>query len=706
MQRFVGGSWRHWVLKACLLSIALVFCARLLNIQIFRHDYFQRRAEIQWRSPIDLAPERGNLYDRHGRPLALSVKTWRIGVSTQKLDRAQQAVVTLAELLELPADAIRSRLQAAAGRHVVLAQHAVLSPAELDRLREYESVTLDDLRSRIYPLGGIGASLIGHFRSGEGQGPDITTGLEQSLAFYLAGQTGKAWRLESPMPDESLGTIVLQEAVHGRNVLLTLDADLQEICERVLARSVVRYGAKGGSILIVEPACGDILAAASYPLLADRSQRCSDPAVWNNCNFTGQYEPGSVFKIFTAASLLANGAIDTATVYDCDDSDFGRFTIRNSDGHSFEMLSFMEAFSQSCNVYFARAVGNLSPEEFYRDLTEFGFGQRTRFPYQAQAAGILKPPADWSGRSQSTIAIGQEVAVTPLQLAMAVSAVANGGILYAPRIVRQIHDREGRVIENCPPIPLHRVVSEALAALLREAMARVVSEGTGEGAALPWIRTGGKTGTAQKCLDGHGYARGKYVASFAGCVPSDRPRLVILAVVDEASGVNHYAAQSAVPMFRDVVTEIRRTTDWLTGVCNEATGVGAGSTVARSVTVPDVMYLSTALATAELRRVGLSVGGGDKEGCVVGQLPGPGALIISGGQVRITVAARRHASAEAGPACPDMHGLSYREVRNIAARLGVNIEIEGVGYVAAQQPPAGSSLGSAGIRVRMVAPWL
>ena len=264
MQRFVGGSGRHWVLKACLLSIALVFCARLLDIQIFRHDYFQRRAEIQWRSPIDLAPERGNLYDRHGRPLALSVKTWRIGVSTQKLDRAQQAVVTLAELLELPAGAIQSRLKAAAGRHVVLAQHAVLSPAELDRLREYESVTLDDLRSRIYPLGGIGASLIGHFRSGEGQGPDITTGLEQSLAFFLAGQTGKAWRLESPMPDESLGTIVLQEAVHGRNVLLTLDADLQEICERVLARSVVRYGAKGGSILIVEPACGDILAAERH----------------------------------------------------------------------------------------------------------------------------------------------------------------------------------------------------------------------------------------------------------------------------------------------------------------------------------------------------------------------------------------------------------------------------------------------------------
>ena len=173
----------------------------------------------------------------------------------------------------------------------------------------------------------------------------------------------------------------------------------------------------------------------------------------------------------------------------------------------------------------------------------------------------IRHPSKWSGRSKPTLAIGQEVAVTPLQLGLALCSVANGGILYAPRLIREIHDPGDGSVQTLAPVPLRRVMTESLTEVLREAMGRVVSEGTAVGARLDWITTGGKTGTAQKSKDGLTMAQGAYVASFAGLAPLDRPRLVILTVLDEPRGIYHFAAQSAVPLFREIICEIRNRTE-------------------------------------------------------------------------------------------------------------------------------------------------
>ncbi len=714
MPRSAGGNWRFRLLLIGFFGIALVLCLRLFSVQVIQHEHYEARAIVQWQSPVTLVPERGNLYDRYERPLALSVKSWRVGVSgclirgnygaeSTARDEAREVAQVLAEVLNQPQAALLQRIRAAGKNHVVLAKEIVLGKEARTRLESYPAITGDELRSRIYPLGGIGASLIGRFHADGASEHEVTTGLERSLAVHLAGQPGRALRLESPNRLEPRGNIVLEEAQHGSDLILTLDATLQEICEGELARSVHALGAQGGAVLIVDPACGDVLAAASWPLLADRSSGRHDQAVWNNFNFTSQYEPGSVFKVFTAASLLRHGAIDTATVFDCSDSDFGTFQIHNSDGHCSATYAFMDAFAQSCNVYFARAVANLDADEFYRELTEFGFGQKTSFPYQAQVPGILHTPATWSGRSKATIAIGQEVAVSPLQLALAVAAVANGGTLYAPRIVREVRGRDGQSIEHCPPMPLRRVMSASLAALLREAMRRVMTSGTGSEHDLSWIPTGGKTGTAQKCVDGRAYASGKYMASFVGCVPYDEPRLVILTILDEPPGVYHYAAQSAVPLFTSIVREIRKSTDWLTDVCSP---VAAGKPVMpqRIAMVPDVMYLTATLAEQELHRAGFVAQGSGRQGLVIEQVPGPGAACLPGSSIRLTVSA--------GPAvaersvCPDLRGQSQREVRGLAARLGVPLQIEGVGYVKHQEPPPGNRIGPDGIRVWLEKPWL
>ena len=364
----------------------------------------------------------------------------------------------------------------------------------------------------------------------------------------------------------------------------------------------------------------------------------------------------------------------------------------------------MQAFSRSSNIYFARAVGNLSSHELYRDLVDFGFGQPTASQYPGQAAGLLAAPATWSGRSKPTIAIGQEVAVTPLQLGLAVCAVANDGVLYAPRLYDEIRDERGRVMQEVPPAPLRRVMARPLATLLREAMRRVVVEGTGQGAKLDWISAAGKTGTAQKCRDGRGYAPGAYMACFAGMVPAEQPELVILTVLDEPDSRRHYASQSAVPMFAAIVREIRRSTDWLTRSPGSQTHV-LNRSDGETCVVPDVLHLNADGARRRIVAAGLQVAGAEKDGIVVQQIPAAGTICAAGQNVTLTVAGSRDPVAETAPICPDFVGLSNRQVHSLAARLGLPVELAGVGYVVAQQPAPGTQLAVGPVHLELEGPW-
>jgi stage V sporulation protein D (sporulation-specific penicillin-binding protein) len=490
-------------------------------------------------------------------------------------------------------------------------------------------------------------------------------------------------------------------------VVLTLDVDLQAICERRLQTAVDDFRAVGGSILIVDPHNGDILAAASYPMLEARRGDYSRKGLWMNRNFTENFEPGSIFKIMTTASLLRNAAIDTGTVFDCSNTDASIFYIENDDGHKYGDIGLMRAFALSSNIYFARAVANLKDREFHRDLVDFGFGQKTTLPYPGQEAGMLHDPLDWSARSRPTVAIGQEVMVTPLQLALAVSAAANGGTLYAPRLVREVRDRDGAVLERRPAVPLRRIFSEQLAFLLRQAMAGVVQEGTGRAAQTEWIHLGGKTGTAEKSCEGDvGYTPGAYVASFVGLVPVDEPRFVVLTVIDQPQGYrNYYAAQSALPLFNDVVRDIRQSTAWLADVPGGRTAPLQPEVQAARITVPDVLHLSADRAARTLQRAQLVPLGCESAGTVVEQVPAAGTLVCPGQTIDLTVAVREASPGGTVARCPDFSGLSNRQACRLAASLGLNIEMQGAGFAVAQEPAAGAPLASSRVVLRMEAPW-
>ena len=697
-----GGRWRFAVLRLGVAVLALVLAVRVLYIQVFRHEEFHAIGQGQWWQESEIPAVRGNLFDRQGHPQAISVITWRVGVAGSLIQDAGALAQTLGPILGCDPGKVERRLAAAGGNHVVLDREIVLTRDQKALLRSFKAVTVDTVRSRVYPANGVGASYIGFCR----QGPDTTvaTGLEHSLRHVLAGRPGRSQAVATGIPGRDLGHVVVKEAVHGKDIVLTLDGELQAIAERRLAEAVRRYGARGGSVLILTPSGGDVLAAASSPQLADRGDRQRDAAVWQNRNFNWQFEPGSVLKIFTAASLLQHAAIDTGSVFDCTDPWIDGVKITNDGDHRYGDLALLPAFAKSSNIYFARAVANLERDEFYRDLLDFGFGQVTSAPYPGQPRGLLREPADWSARSMPTLAIGQEIAVTPLQLGMAVCAVANGGTLYAPRLVHEMRDPDTGRHETCPEVPLRRVMGEPLAALLRQAMGRVVAQGTGVDTRLDWIDVGGKTGTAQKCRDGRGYTPGAYVASFAAIVPWQDPRLVLLTVLDEPRGIHHYAAQSAAPLCRDILLDIRRSTDWLTDAPGGRTITKTHDGCAATGRVPDVLHLSSARAVERLAAAGMAAAGAEREGVVVAQVPAAGTRCQAGSVVELVVAGRGD-TADGRALCPDFSGLSNRQARGLAARLGIPLRIAGAGYVKVQSPRPGTALGGSSVSLKMELPW-
>ncbi|MBD3219701.1 PASTA domain-containing protein [bacterium] len=698
------GRWtpdrRFAAVRFLAVAVGLVLAARMVQVQLVQHAQWRDEARGQWLKTRVVPAPRGSILDREGRPLALTVSSYRVGLSGTLVEDRGALAAALSDVFGGDPRHHQRMLERLGDRYRVLSAQTHLDHARRERLARFPEVNVQEQLGRVYPLDGVGASLLGFYRVD----PDSTrhlTGLELGLDDLLAGQPGQARRVQSARRGEDHGEVVVEPARHGRDVILTLDADLQEICESRLAPAVQRTGSASGSILVIAPDTGDILAAASWPLVATRERPVAAAAAWVNRNLTVPYEPGSVFKIFTAAALLQCGAVDTTTVFDCRDGRFGGFEIGEAAGHEFGRIGFHAALALSSNRWFARAVANISPREHFRTLLDLGFGRGTGVPYPNEQDGTLQVPAGWSARSQETIAIGQEVAVTPLQLALAVGAVANGGTLLAPRLVDTIRDERGRVVERRPVRPLRRVLEPDVAAILGEAMENVVEWGTARGIRLDGLAMAGKTGTAQKARPGEGYVPGLYIATFAGYLPADDPRLVIVTVLDEPDWEHHYASTSAAPLFAAIVDDIRRTTDWLSDRRRDHITVPA-PVGEDGVIVPDVLYLDAARAAQRLRLAGLEVTGGLEGGPVLAQVPEAGGRVAPGTPVTLTT---RPARATEPSHAPDLIGLSNRQVRAIAASLGLEVMLEGTGYVERQDPAPGTPLSGAPITVSLEAAW-
>lgn len=538
-------------LFAGLTAWALVVVVRLAQIQLVRHkDYVQRAARQQDRT-IDLDPVRGSILDARGRVLAESVSAASIYADPQAVTDPKATARALAAIPGLGIDDPRELAERLAGNSSFawVARQLPLDVADEVRKKKLPGIYFIDDHRRSYPRGELAAHVIGYVGL-DGRG---LAGIEQSFQEQVKGKAGRVTVLRDARRGVYLvGGQGANRAVDGNSVILTIDSVIQFIAERALAKAMTQYRAATGSVIVMDPRDGAILAMAAAPTFDPNHFRDSPEESWRNSTVQAVYEPGSTFKIITASAGLEEGLVTPSQIIDCGNGAIriANVEIHEHGGNRYGLMTFEDVLAHSSNVGSIRVGMAVGPDRFYRWIRKFGFGERTGIPLPGETAGILHKVSKWSAVSNASISIGQEISVTPLQLVRAVAAVANGGVRVEPRLVDRVVDANGNTIARPEPPKPVRVMSEKSAAVLNEMLKAVVARGTGQNAKLAEHIVAGKTGTAEKATRG-GYSLDKVVASFAGYVPADRPRLVILAVIDEPKGAQ-YGGTIAAPIFHEV----------------------------------------------------------------------------------------------------------------------------------------------------------
>jgi membrane peptidoglycan carboxypeptidase len=409
------------------------------------------------------------------------------------------------------------------------------------------------------------------------------------------------------------------------------------------------------------------------------------------------YEPGSTFKLITAAALLQTNRVRSFDIFDGEKGRADMEVAVISDAHPFEDLTFREGFIHSSNIVMAKASLNLKPLEFMKFVRLFGFGSKTGIELLGESPGQVTPVDEWSKRTQITMAFGQEIAVTPLQIVNAFATVANDGVLVMPRIVRAIVDENTGETETFESVEVRRVISEETSERLREYCRAAVAEGTGSEANLTFIDVGGKTGTAQKASRRGGYHHRKCVASFAGFVPADDPEVACLVILDEPNFANRFGGLSAAPVFARITEAIASSSHVFDDVL-ATTHVETDVTDGRTFEAPNFLRLSREAAMERARMFDLNLLCRGGEGEVIAQDPDPGVAIGRDDVLRVYLSGDR--SRAKGEKAPDLRGMPIRQARRRAAEAGFRCDVVGSGLVASQKPVPGGVSKDGVIKIR------
>ena len=523
---------RRRLLLAGIVLCAIFMTARAVQLQVINADEWQARAIKQHAKQSVLPAARGTIYDRDGIPLAASAEAFRINIAPREVKDRAQLAARLATLTKLDAATVQHMLDPDRVWVVVPGDY----PTEVrEALDGTQGVYFDRVLRRFYPHGDVALEILGTVSSaGEPQG-----GVELEFDSVLQGKPGMATLRRDNLGRAIPGAMVQAvEPVPGRDVYLTIDYDLQEITAEALKAAVEKTQARGGEMIMADPRTGEILASTAVRNEALQS--------WSAA--TQPYEPGSTLKPFTIAALLAQKEVRLS------DSVFAENGVYVHDGRTIKdveqmgWLTVAEALQKSSNIALAKLSTRLSPSSQYEYLRGFGFGSPTAVQYPSESNGLLRRPAYWSKFSQASLAIGYEVSVTPLQMVLAYGAIANGGKLMEPRLVREVRSHDGRVTHEYAPRVVRRVIPEDVARDLRKVLVGVVETVTGQAAALGPFEVAGKTGTARSFRDGH-YENGAYTASFAGFFPADDPQLVFIVKLDAPQG-DYYGGFTAAPVTR------------------------------------------------------------------------------------------------------------------------------------------------------------
>jgi cell division protein FtsI (penicillin-binding protein 3) len=630
---------------AALLAVAFGgVTARLAYLQLVRNADLSAMAQRQYSRTVVLQAERGAILDRQGVPLAVSSPAESLFAQPRSAGDPVRVAARLAPILAVPPSELHAAL---VGPRPFVWLRRNLPPTVAEQVRALREPGLGLIPEplRLYPNRELAAHVIG-FEGVDGG----LEGIERSWERTLAGTPGRAVIGRDALGREVLTERILKSPAPGQGVMLTLDAHIQHIAEREIDAAWRRTGAKAAMAVVLEPRTGDVLAMALRPTFNPNTfMDVGSRDVWRNRAVTDPFEPGSTFKAILAAAALEEGVVKP------DDLIFGEqgsITIARTTIHDWKpygWLTFAEVLQNSSNVGAIKVGLALGAPRYYRHMTNFGFGALTGAGIPGESRGVLREPERWSALSLPTLAIGQEVSVTALQMVAAFGAIANGGVMMQPRLVRSVFDAQGREIRRVPPVKVRQVISPETARVLTQLLVRVVDTGTGRLAAIPGYQVAGKTGTAQK-LDPNTrrYSRAPGVLSFVGFAPADEPRFAMLVLVDEPR-TERWGSEAAAPIFATIGREIMRSLEIPprdTPPVQIVTGPGPESPVelpvrlvsaAGETVMPNLKGRALRSALAALEPLGLRVAVTGR-GVVAQQTPTPGVAVEPGATARLMLA--------------------------------------------------------------------
>ena len=551
-----------------ILAIAFIFCiilARFFYIQVVWGRELVWRATDQWNREIPVIAERGLITDRNGKVLAGNRPTYSVFVRPNAVENREYAATILSGVLGVDAAQLLEKLNSDKVSEITVARQ--VEKQDIEKLVSYglSGVYYAGDNTRVYTYGEVLCQVMG-FTSSDGSG---VTGLEKYYDSVLSGQNGEIMYTTDIVGVETEdSTIVYRQATGGDGLRLTIDVDIQLSVEDALRSVYSSSGAKSVSCIVLDPQDFGVLAMANYPSYDLNDVPREDTDLLNelsrNCLVSDIYEPGSTFKIITAAAdieeyLSGNpNAFSTSYIFNSSRTrTVGGTTIKCWSDHAngkHTAQTLAQALNNSCNPCFTDIALALGTDTFYEHLTAFGLGNVTGIDFSGEALGMLVPQSLVRDCDLARIGFGQTVAVTGLQLACAAAAAVNGGNYYTPHLLKSIVSSDGSTVEEYQPVLKQRVISEKASRILAEMLEGVVSDGSGKKAYIEGYKVGGKTGTAQKYEDGH-IAAGKYVSSFVGFFPSDNPQYLALVIVDEPQGA-YYGSTVAAPVAHEVFSDI------------------------------------------------------------------------------------------------------------------------------------------------------
>lgn len=506
---------RRRLTLACWLVIAAVMIARAAEVQVVERTSWTAEALAQHQKSRVVPAARGRILDRNGMEFAVSHWRYTVGVSPREVEDREAAAAALAEHLGVGAEAARRVSAGTDAWNVVPGRYSM---TQVEGLRGLAGVYVEGELRRLYPRDGLARGLLGVVQEGAGRG-----GIEQFMDTVLAGQSGREIVVRDSRGREIPGHVVVVEpSVPGRDVVLTIDRDLQAIAEETLAAAIDSADARGGDLVITDPRTGEILALTS----AVDGSNAALSAV------NTPYEPGSTIKPFTTAALLGHRV---ASLSDSVDTEGGSWWVhgrRITDVGKGGWLTLQEVITQSSNIGIAKFAGLLSQGQQYTSLRDFGFGTLTGVPLPSEASGVLRRPEDWTLLSTHSLAYGYELSVTSLQMAMAFGALANDGWLMEPQLIREVRTRGGGPVRLGKPRAIRRAVPSHVAQALTPVLVEAVEGGTGARARMATFRVAGKSGTTRATGEDGRYERDAHQASFGAYFPADDPQLLFFVRVD------------------------------------------------------------------------------------------------------------------------------------------------------------------------------